>query len=55
MEMKGIKEVGTMKIQLKESTKPHRKRPYYVNPNMKKRVKIELNKAIQRKIHYYPC
>lgn len=47
MKMKGIKEeVGTMKIQVKEGTKPIRKWSYHPNPSMKKRVKTELDNML---------
>lgn len=46
-ELGGIKEeVGTMKIQIKDGIKPLKKRPYRLNPNLKVKVKTEIDKIL---------
>lgn len=45
--MKGIvDELGEMRIQLKPDAKPVKRRPYWLNPRYKEKVKQELDKML---------
>ncbi|KAH9315834.1 hypothetical protein KI387_024461, partial [Taxus chinensis] len=50
-ELKGMhKSLGEMKIKLKEGACPVRKRPYRMNPNLREKVKEEIDKMLKSEI-----